>query len=63
MTDQRTDMHGPADEAPHVTNYYAQCKLCGAQWQVQSDDKTDAKGCNFCGAPASAVQVHYEGPR
>lgn len=63
VTNQPTDMHGPASAAPNVTNKYATCAVCGSTWQVRSFVNTDAKGCAFCGAGGSAVRVHDEGPR
>lgn len=55
-----TDMHGPTDSAPAVTNLYAKCAVCNWQWQVKG--QADTKGCSACDAPEEAVTVHYEGP-
>lgn len=56
------DMHGPADQAPHVTYNYAVCEVCGVQWQVRSDVLADAQGCRFCNAPADRIRVLSEQP-
>jgi len=61
MTAQRTDIHTSAENAPNTTDYYARCGLCGSQWQVLGEDHTDALVCQFCGAPADAIDVIYEG--
>lgn len=58
-----TDMHLPSDDAPTLTNEYARCKVCGIQWQIRSEDRTDADGCNFCGANKDAILIRSEDPR
>lgn len=62
MATYPTDVHGPPADAPHVTGLYAVCQVCGAQWQVRSDDQADAKGCAFCDAPAKAITILSEKP-
>jgi hypothetical protein len=52
--------HGPAELAPERTGLVARCNVCGVQWQVQSFAHTDAQACQFCGAPASAIDVETE---
>ncbi len=56
--------HGPASEAPQVTNKVARCKVCHTQWQVKSfaDPPADAQGCPFCDAPARAITIISERP-
>lgn len=60
MATYRTDICAPADDAPSVTNLYAICQICHAQWQVKSPTRADAKGCSFCGAPQKAITVVSE---
>ena len=55
-------MHGPSTSAPAVTNLYAKCKVCGAQWQVWGDPPTNTAGCAFCDAPDEAISVLSERP-
>ncbi len=50
----------PKDEAPPHTGLVARCQICGAQWEVKSPTRADAKGCGFCGAPESAIIVESE---
>jgi hypothetical protein len=57
-----TRVHGPADEAPGVTERFAHCQVCGAEWQIRSETEADAEGCSFCDAPAGAVTVLSERP-
>lgn len=58
-----TTIHGPADEAPFVTNLYAKCGLCGVQWQIKSPNLDDARGCSFCGiTDEGSISIIYEGP-
>lgn len=61
MSGERTDIHTSADTAPNVTDYYARCGLCGSQWQILGDVRTESLACSFCGAPADAIEVIYEG--
>lgn len=63
IPDIPTDMHLPAEQAPTPTYKVAHCKVCKTQWEVKSGDKTDAKGCNFCGADKTAVTITDERPR
>ena len=44
----------------NVTELVAHCQVCGVQWEVKSDDRTDAQGCGFCNAPANAITVVSE---
>lgn len=62
MTSYPTDVHGAV--APSVTNKVARCKVCGTQWQIQSEatPPTDAQGCPFCDAPAEAIIIMSEAP-
>ncbi len=55
-------MCGPAATAPVQSEKVARCAVCGVQWQVQSLDEepSDAQGCAFCDAPASAIRIEYE---
>jgi len=41
----------------NVTELVAHCQVCGVQWEVKSDDRTDAQGCGFCNAPANAIEA------
>jgi hypothetical protein len=62
MATYPTDTHGPSASAPSVTYLVAKCRVCKVQWQVQSDNLDDTKGCSFCDAPASAIAVISEAP-
>ena len=62
MTTYRTDVCAPAASAPRVTNKVCVCRVCGAQWQMRSENGDDAKGCSFCDAPAEAVVIVSEAP-
>lgn len=62
-----TDMHLPSSEADKrpQTNYVCKCRLCGVQWQAQTDDPKQLVSCSFCGAGCAeypAVTLIYEGP-
>ncbi len=60
-----TTIHSPADSAPYVTNLYAKCNLCDAQWQIKSPNLDDAKACDFCGVTneqGGGISIIYEGP-
>lgn len=57
---ENTRIHGPASEAPSVTNLVAHCRVCGIQWQVKSDNRDDIKGCSFCDAGDSAIYTTRE---
>ena len=59
---QSTRIHGPAANAPRVTNEYAVCQVCGVQWQVQSANHDDARACAFCGAGEEAISIYGETP-
>lgn len=52
----------PESEAPAVTNLLAKCQVCGAEWQIQSPNRDDARGCSFCNAPARAIIITSEAP-
>ena len=43
-----------------ITELVAHCQVCGVQWSVKSPNREDAKGCEFCGAPARAITVVSE---
>lgn len=60
-----TTIHGPAADAPAVTNKVASCKVCGSQWQVRSfaSPPTDAQGCPLCHADDSAITISQEDER
>lgn len=60
MPEQRTDIHLPAAQAPTPTGLVAHCNNCGFEWQVQSPNRDDAKGCSFCNAPERAITVRRE---
>ncbi len=60
MATYPTDMHTDDDNEPSVTNRVARCRVCGFQWQVQSPNDDDAKGCPFCDAGKSAIVVRNE---
>lgn len=60
MTDYPTDVHGPASAARTQTERYARCKVCGCQWQIQSNKNEDARACNFCGAGEEAISILSE---
>ena len=69
MAQYPTDVHGPADSAPTVSNKVAICNVCGVQWQLKGTKEDNAKGCAFCGAPAakesargSAITIINEAP-
>jgi len=57
-----TNQCAPAAEAPAVTGLVAHCSGCGTQWQVKSQDRTDATSCGFCGATGSAITLENEDP-
>ena len=57
---QSTDIHAPDSTAPVVTGRVAKCRVCGVQWQVQSEDNTDAQACQFCGAGPTAIAIINE---
>lgn len=60
MTTFNADIHSPAATAPTTTGRVAHCKVCGIEWQIQSEDDTDAKGCDFCGSDSSAITINNE---
>lgn len=64
MASESTTIHGPADQAPFVTNLYAKCNFCGVQWQIKSPNLDDAKACSFCGVTdeRGGISILYEGP-
>ncbi len=62
MATYSTRICTPAATAPAVTNEYARCQVCGAQWQIKSGNQDDAQGCSFCDAPKEAVTVINEAP-
>jgi len=64
MATYPTDIHGPASAAPAVTNLVARCAVCKTEWQVQSEDLTDAKVCPFCGVgnDYGAITTYSEAP-
>jgi len=55
-----TDMHLPSSSARTQTGLVAHCRVCGIQWQVQSPDRADTKGCAFCGASGDAIVIENE---
>lgn len=57
---ESTKIHGPADQAPNVTNLVAHCRVCKVQWQVLSHDDADTLGCHFCNAGPDAVYTVNE---
>ena len=59
-----TTIHGPAADAPFVTNLYAKCSFCDVQWQIKSPNLDDARACSFCGVTdeMGGISIIYEGP-
>lgn len=62
MTNEPTWIHLPSSQAPSMTDEVAICAVCHAQWQVRSENRDDARGCPFCGAPERAISIHSEAP-
>jgi hypothetical protein len=61
---ESTTMHGPAANAPTVSNKVGHCRVCKTQWQILSTQSPydDAKGCSFCGSDRTAITIIDESP-
>ena len=55
-----TELDLRSEYAKEQTGLVARCQVCGFEWQIQSFDRSDAKGCSFCDAPESAITVISE---
>lgn len=59
-----SQIHGPASEAPTVSNLVAHCNVCGVEWHVKATEPPydDAQGCALCDAPKEAITLVSEKP-